>query len=230
MLSLTVISAFISSFHKFANHVSIIIRDFRRIRRHVSLLSAKTISVALINSRLDYCNSFLNNFGKQNLSKLQREQNCLARVIRKTSRFSPSLPLLKQLHWPPVVYRITFKLATVTQRTLSTQQPTYLVNLLHFSDISRTLRSLVSKQRFVPKTKLSIGKRAFSVAAPTLWNQLPITIKCSETIDTFRKKTENNFVWNCFSTTVVPCSNPITSFVCPRVWLAKWFCLFQLWA
>ena len=39
---------------------------------------------------------------------------------------------------------------------------------------------------FVPKTRLYIGKRAFSVAAPTILNQLPIAIKSSETIDTFR--------------------------------------------
>ena len=92
--------------------------------------------------------------------------------------------LLKQYHWLPIVYRIKFKLATVT---LSTQQPTYLVNLLHFSDISRTLRSSISKKRFVPKTKLNIGKRGFSVAAPTIWNQLTVVVKSSETIDTFRK-------------------------------------------
>ena len=68
----------------------------------------------------------------------------------------------------------------------------YLVNLLHVSDISRTLRSTVSKQRFVPKTKLNIGKRVFFVAAPTIWNQLPNAVKSFETIDTFRKKLKTN--------------------------------------
>ena len=45
----------------------------------------------------------------------------------------------------------------------------------------------------VPKTKLNIVKRAFSVAAPTIWNQLPITIKSSGTIVTFRKNKTNVF-------------------------------------
>ena len=62
---------------------------------------------------------------------------------------------------------------------LLTQQPPYLVNLLHFSDIYRTIRSSASKPRFVHKTNLNIGKRAFSVAAPSIWNQLPIMIKSS---------------------------------------------------
>ena len=57
---------------------SIGLRDLRRIRRHIPLSTAKTISNALISSRLDYCNSLLNNIAKQDVSKLQRVQNCLA--------------------------------------------------------------------------------------------------------------------------------------------------------
>ena len=95
------------------------IRDLRRIRRHIPLSIAKTISNALISSRLDYCNSLLSNIAKQDLSKLQRVQNCLARVVLRAPRFSPSLPLLKQLHWLPVNYRIKFKLSTLTHRALA---------------------------------------------------------------------------------------------------------------
>ena len=86
------------SFHK---HISNIckscfyhIRDLCRIRRHLPLSTAKTISNSLITSRLDYCNSLINNIAKQDLSKLQHVQNCLARVVLRAPRFSPSLPLL----------------------------------------------------------------------------------------------------------------------------------------
>ena len=102
---------------------------------------------------------------------------------------TPSLPLVKQLHWFPVVYQI--KLATVTYHTLSTIL--FLVNLLHFSDIPRTLRSHLSPppECFPPKIKL---KHAFSAAAPTIWNQLPITIKSSETVANFCIKKPLNIV------------------------------------
>ena len=73
----------------------------RRIRRHISIATAKTISMALDSSRLDYCNSLLNNIAKRDLTKLQRVQNCLARVVLRAPRFSSSLSLLKQLHWLP---------------------------------------------------------------------------------------------------------------------------------
>ena len=70
-------------------------RDLRQIRRHISISTAKTISTALISSRIDYCNSLLNNIAKRDLAKLQRVQNCLVRVVLRAPRFSPSLPLLK---------------------------------------------------------------------------------------------------------------------------------------
>ena len=51
---------------------------------------------------------------------------------------------------------------------------------------STSVRTFVRLTKKVPKTKLNIGKRAFSVAAPTIWKQLLIMIKSSEIIDTFR--------------------------------------------
>ena len=63
-----------------------------------------------------------------------------------------------------------YNVSTVTCCTLSTQQPTYLVNLQNCSDIYiGPLDHPFPNQLCVPKTKLNIGKRDFFVAAPTLW-------------------------------------------------------------
>ena len=158
-----------------------------RIRPHIPLSTAKTISDTLISSRLDYCNSLLNNIAKQDLSKLQRVQNCLSRVVLRAPRFTPSLPLLKQLHWLPVNYRIKFNLSTLTDRALAIHEPPYLDSLLHFSNIPRQLRSSTSQQLSIPRTKLNLGKRAFSAAAPIIWNELPTTLKYCESLVSFRK-------------------------------------------
>ena len=112
-------------------------------------------------------------------------------VALRTPRFSPSLPFLKQLHWLPISYRINVKLSTLTYRPLSTQQPSYLASLLHLSNIPTQLRSSILQQLIVPKTKLNLGKRAFSVAAPRVWNEFPIYLKTSETIAIFRKNSRH---------------------------------------
>ena len=95
-------------------------------------------------------------------------------IIVKHWYISPSLPLLKQLHWIPVVYRITLKLGTQQPTYLCTLLSSkcipilwimqlvfflllYLVNLLHFTDFSWNLRSSVSIHLYVHKTNFNIG-------------------------------------------------------------------------
>ena len=125
--------------------------------------------------------------------KLQHLQNCLACVVLRAPRFSPSLPLLKQPHWLPVNYRIKFKLSTLTCRALAIHQPPYLASLLHFSNVPRQLRSSTPQQLSIPRTKLNLGKRAFSVAAPIIWNEFPTTLKSCESLASFRKNLKTYF-------------------------------------
>ena len=49
------------------------IHDLRRIRRHISISTAKTIPMALISNHLDYCNSLLNNIAKRDLAPMSKK-------------------------------------------------------------------------------------------------------------------------------------------------------------
>ena len=94
------------------------ILDFLRIRKYLSPEAAKYVACAIVTSHLDYCNSLLYNLPDRAIERLQRVQNCLARVVCRASRFSRSNPLLNFLHWLPVKYRIRFKLCTITFKAL----------------------------------------------------------------------------------------------------------------
>ena len=59
------------------------IRDLKRIRKSLPLALAKQIAVALVTSKLDYCNSLLHEIPGKDLHKLQRVQNCLARFVTR---------------------------------------------------------------------------------------------------------------------------------------------------
>ena len=163
------------------------IRDLRRIRRFLSLSVAKTIATALVSSRLDYGNSLLYNTANKDIAKLQRVQNCLARVVTRSPRFSRSVPLLKSLHWLPVHYRIIFKMCTIAYQALSSTQPAYLNSMLTPTRNSRQLRSTSSNPLYIPRVKTKAGTRAFSVAAPTVWNSLPASVKSQGNIVSFRR-------------------------------------------
>ena len=114
--------------------------------------------------------------------------NCLARVVTQSPHFSHSLPLLKSVHWPPVQYGIIFKICTVTYQALSSKQPAYLHSLLTLARQPRQLRSSDSNLLFVLSVKTNVGTKAFSVAAPTLWNSLPVSVKSVGNIATFCRK------------------------------------------
>ena len=117
------------------------IRDLRRIRRHLSMDTAKMIANSLITSRLEYWNSLLFNVDDKYIKQLQRVQNSLARVVCKTSKFCHITPVLHSLHWLKIKYRIDFQIDTLVYKTHHTNQPVYL----------RELLSLSEKQGPVPK-------------------------------------------------------------------------------
>ena len=100
------LGVFFDSGLNFRQHISQVssscfyhIRDLKRMRKSLPLALAKQIAVALVTSKLDYCNSLSHEIPTKDLHKLQRAQNCLARVVTKAPRFSRSIPLLKSLDW-----------------------------------------------------------------------------------------------------------------------------------
>ena len=77
----------------------------------------------------------------------------------------------------------------ITYKVLHDRAPIYLQELLQLYTSSRNLRSSSRKLLVKPYFNLnSYVKRAFSVAAPELWNNLPEDIKCANSIDDFKHK------------------------------------------
>ena len=115
-----------------------------------------------------------------------------ARVVTGARRRDPTSRHLKDLHWLPISYRIDFKIAVLTWRCLNGCAPSYLSSLLHRRNLGgRPVRSS-SASPFLsdlapPSIHLnSYGKRAFSNDAPTLWNNLPVSIRSNPSLQRFR--------------------------------------------
>ncbi len=96
-------------------------------------------------------------------------------------------PVLISLHWLPVKYRIHFKSLLFVYKGLHGLAPSYISDLLFYCNASRELRSNSSLKLTVPRTRLKLkGDRAFSVAAPQLWNNLPSYIRSAPTYADFK--------------------------------------------
>ena len=160
--------------------------------------TTKIIANSLVTSRLDYCNSFLFDVDDKYMKQLQRVQNSRARVVCKTSKFCHITPVLHSLHWLRIKYRIDFKINTLVYKTLHTNQPVYLRELLSLSEKKRT-RASGTRELIRPRSpKTKAGSRAFYVVAPYLWNSLPAEVRTAETYSIFRKKIKTHFFASCF--------------------------------
>ena len=165
------------------------LRRIGKIRSFLSTDAANKLAVSFILSRLDYCNSLLAGLPENKLSKLQRIQNHAARLVLGKSRRDSAIPLLRTLHWLPVKARIQYKIATLCHQCLHNHSmPSYLSDLLHPYQPSRTLRSLDTSLLTVPRFSLdTFGKRAFSVYGPTVWNSLPQPLRKTQNFSTFKQ-------------------------------------------
>jgi len=102
-----------------------------------------SLETALIQSRLDYSNSVLYGTSVSNLHKLQMAQNALARTVTRSPRSVPTSQLLSNLHWLPIHKRIIFKVAILTYKVLSTQQPAYLYNLISYHQTTQSFAAFL---------------------------------------------------------------------------------------
>ena len=101
-------------------------------------------------------------------------QNCIARVVTRSPRFSHSVPLLKSLHWYPVKSRIFFKDCTIAYQTLYSGEPSYLFSMLSLAPNPRELRSSGLLLLSVPRVKIHAWDSWFYNCPPyslefTLW-------------------------------------------------------------
>ena len=169
------------------------IYNLRRIRKYLDQESAKTIVHACITSKLDYCNSLLYGLPESQIGRLQRVQNICARLICGTSKCSRITPVQRDLHWLPVRQRILFKILLIVYKALNGQAPSYITELLKARSYthSHNLRSSHDNLLLqIPshKTKITLGDRAFVCAAPKVWNNLPLVIRKSESLNTFKSR------------------------------------------
>ena len=164
------------------------IHNVNSIRKVLDNKSAALLIHAFVLSRLDIANALLFNITSRNLDKLQHAQNAAARVLSGTSKYDHISPVLKKLHWLPIRKRIEFKILILTWKAVNGLAPNYLQNLVMPYTPARSLRSSHQHLLKIPKTRVACGERAFSSAAPCLWNNLPFNLRIITSLETFKSK------------------------------------------
>jgi hypothetical protein len=166
--------------------------NINRKRKCLTMEAAKLCIHAFVTSKLDCCNSLLYGLGKCHTARLQKVQNAAARALTFTKKYDHITPVLKDLHWLPVRRRVEFKVLVFAFKAFHGTAPDYLVDLINPYKPPESLRSagdtFTLQDTRHRKNLKSGGDRAFSHAAPMLWNKLPFYIRSSETLSVFKSR------------------------------------------
>ena len=169
-------------------------RRIASVRRCLSITTCSQLVSALITSRLDYCNSIYAGLPNEELARLQRIQNSAARLVLCKKKRDHVTPLLRELHWLPVTYRIKFKIATLAYRHFDGSLPPYLSHSLTTYRPLEKLRSCQEKLLITPRCNLkSAGERSFHFFAPFVWNSLPSDLRNVPTLTRFKTELKTHF-------------------------------------
>ncbi len=133
------------------------------------------------------CNSLYVGLPQCTLSRLQMVQNAAARLLTGTRKREHISPVLASLHWLPIKFRVDFKILLFVYKALQKSAPDYICDLIQPYTTTRSLRSCNQLLLSVPHSRCKTkGDRAFSVAAPKLWNCLPLIVRASPSLCVFK--------------------------------------------
>ena len=119
----------------------------------------------------------------------QRVQNSAARLVTKTMRREHITPAMIELRWLSVRQRIEYKLLLFTFNSLHGLAAPYLAELLSRHQPTRSLRYADAHLLVEPRSNLKTqDDRAFSHAAPCLWNNLPLAMGVTDSQKLFKNQ------------------------------------------
>ena len=150
---------------------------------------------ALIISRIHYWYSVPYGLPAITLAPLQRVLHAAVRLVANLGYHDHVTPAMKELHWLPIAYRIKYKLCLTMHAAVNNRNPAYITDtlvptssLLHHE----RLRSHESGGFEVPRVRTEFGRRTFSIASPTVWNELSHNIRRTDNVTTFKRVLKAN--------------------------------------
>ena len=154
---------------------------------------------ALVISRLDYGNALLYGLPLSLVRKLQLVQNAAAWLVSGIRKYDHVRHILKDLHWLPILQKIDYKISVLVFKSLHNLAPVYIREMLTPYSPGRFIWSRYKHLLVIPKSSSRFGDRAFSVAAPRLWNNLPLELRSCSEFNLFKKQLKTHLFEQAYS-------------------------------
>ena len=169
------------------NKISSAIGALKRIRPYISKRTALQIYQALILPHFDYCSSVWGDCNLTLSDKLQKLQNRAAMAITRSNYYTSATFLLNLLNWDDLTTRRQKLKAILIFKTINGLTPGYLQNSFSTRSAQYNLRNVEAKLE-LPLPRTTYGKRAFCYSGALLWNNLPISLRQSDSLEYFKRE------------------------------------------
>ena len=162
------------------------LRRLRKLRPLIDTASAQRLVSAFILSRVDYFNVVFAGLP----TSMQQVLNAAACFVSGVTSRTHVSGIMKSLVWLPIAYQIRFKLCVLMHGVHNGTSPSYLMNTA--TPISslpghRQLRSAMTTEYDIHRTRTKFADIAFSVAGLHEWNALPADIRNITDLSSFKQ-------------------------------------------
>lgn len=163
-----------------------------KLKYHKNAMSSElrtTLVSTLIFPIIDYCSLVYNDVSAELNIKLQRLINSSIRFIFNLRRDEHITAYRRQLGWLTVKRRRLYFMGIATFNVLNNKAPSYLVELFRLSQPSPYPARLATINTFhIPLHRTSTFGNSFVIAAKYFWHSLPLGIRSSPTLNTFKQR------------------------------------------
>ena len=163
-----------------------------KIRSFLSIEHRLLFYKAYIKPHFEYCSVIWSNTSSSNINKFNTLQRRACKLIlaQEYNGLQESLKRLDILSFDQIVF---LNKAKIMYKVYNNLAPTYLQELFQMRDVNHdntasNLRSVSRKNYILPQAKCNLFKGSLSFSGVIVWNNIPVNIKNSQSLDVFVKR------------------------------------------
>ena len=185
----------------FDQHINFIIKKtngilmfLNRIQDSFDKSSRLIVIQSLALSILNYCCRVWGMTTKEQLERVQKVQNFAAKIAYGgTRKYDHVTPILKKLQWIKIENKINFDICVFMYKSLNHLLPEWLFEFPSVG-VAQVRPTRQSNNLIVKRTTTDLGARALSVRGPRVWNEIPLDVKSSTSIQLFKENLKKHFL------------------------------------
>jgi hypothetical protein len=160
----------------------------KKVARISSFKNRKMLANGIFISKLSYLIALWGGCGTGLMRSLQIIQNKVARVVTRLDWSTPTRVILNQCGWLSVYQLAFYHSVLITYKVKLNHTPRYLDSMFTWSYEVNTRQAASGQIRQTGRPRLDITKDSFRYRAADQYNQLPIEVRNSENLRTFKFK------------------------------------------